>query len=351
MKRIESIIFVVLLMLVSSTALVEAQTRKSGINAATFLKVGVGGRQAGLGSAVTSLTGDATNMFWNPAGTALKNDGMQVSFTHNNWIASLKQEALAATYNMSGLGTIGIGVMTFGINGIPADRDIYPNADPQLQAQQIDLVNADTYDYQDLLAQVTYSRYIIDKLAIGVSAKYIHEKIDDQNASAVAFDLGSVYNIGVLDWNIGARICNLGSDMKYYDFSHPIPLTFSIGTSMAPIKFSNNSVLLALDLVKPQDGQQYYYTGIEFNAADMFFVRGGWKVNYSYFGLAGDGIDEGITYGGNVRAGIRTSLEKGSLGAGVRLPFDAYTVSFDYAYTVFTAVNDVHRFSVHFAMK
>lgn len=351
MKRLDSIIFIVLLLLVSSVSQVGAQTRKSGINAATFLKVGVGGRQSGLGSAVTSLTGDATNMFWNPAGTALKTEQMQVSFTHNNWIASLKQEALAATYNMSNVGTIGVGVMTFGITGITADRDIYPNGDPQLQAQQIDQVNASTYDYQDLLAQVTYSRYIIDQLAIGVTGKYIHEKIDDQSATSVAFDLGSVYNIGVLDWSIGARICNLGGDMKYYDFSSPIPLTFSIGTSMAPIKFSKSSILFALDLVKPQDGQQYYYTGIEFNANNMFFLRGGWKVNYSYLGLAGDGIDEGITYGGNARAGIRTSLEKGSLGAGFKLPMETYDVSIDYAYTVFTSLNDVHRFTVRFAMK
>lgn len=351
MKRLESIVFIVLLLLVSNAALVEAQNRKAGINAAAFLKVGVGGRQSGMGSAVTSLTGDATNMFWNPAGTAMRDGSMEVSFTHNNWIASLKQEAIAGTYNLEGIGTIGIGVMSFGINGITADRDIYPNGDAQLRAQEIDKVTADTYDYQDILAQITYSKWIMDKLAVGVTAKYITEKIDDQNASAIAFDIGSVYNIGVMDWNIGARISNLGGDMKYYDFASPIPLTFSIGTSMAPIKFGENSVTLALDLVKPQDGQQYYYSGIEFNAGNMFFIRGGWKINYSFFGLSGDGIDEGITYGGNARAGLRTSLEKGSLGAGIRLPFDGYNVAVDYAYTAFSSLSDVHRFTVRFGMK
>ncbi len=351
MKRKESIIFIVLLLLASSVSLVEAQTRKAGLNSATFLKVGVGARQVALGSAASSLTGDATNMFWNPAGTALKNDMMQVSFTHNNWIASLKQEALAATYNWAGVGTVGIGVMSFGINGIAADRDIYPDASAELQNQQIDLATGDSYDYQDLLVQVNYSRYIMDKLALGVSAKYLNEKIDDQSANALAFDLGSVYHIGVLDWSIGARISNLGSDMKYYDFNHPIPLTFSIGTSMAPINVGSTKVLMAFDVVKPQDGAQYYYTGLEINTSDMFFIRGGWKVNYSYLGLSGDGVDEGIKTGGNARPGIRTSLEKGSLGAGFRFPMDEYIVSLDYAYTAFSSLNDVHRFTVHFAMK
>ncbi len=351
MKRKESIIFIVLLLLASSAALVEAQTRKSGINSAAFLKVGVGARQVALGSAATSLTGDATNMFWNPAGTAMKEDMMQVSFTHNNWIASLQQEALAATYNMKGVGTIGIGVMSFGIKGIAADRDIYPGAAAELQAQQIDGSTGDSYDYQDLLVQVNYSRWIMDKLALGVTAKFLNEKIDDMNASAIAFDLGSVYNIGILDWNIGARISNLGSDMKYYDFNHPIPLTFSIGTSMAPIKVGTTSVLMAVDVVKPQDGQQFYYTGLEVNMNNMFYLRGGWKINYSYLGLAGDGVDEGIVTGGNARNGIRTSLEKGSLGAGFKLPMDEYNVSIDYAYTIFSSLSDVHRFTVHFAMK
>jgi len=315
------------------------------------LKVGVGARQTALGSAVTSMTGDATNMFWNPAGTVLKNDQMQVSFTHNNWIASLKQEALAATYKLEGIGTIGLGVMSFGISGITADRDIYPGSADELRGQEIDAVTSDTYDYQDLLVQATYSRYIMDKLAIGATAKFINEKIDDQNATAVAFDLGSVYHIGVLDWSIGARISNLGSDMKYYDFNHPIPLTFSMGTSLTPIKLGSTSVMMAVDLVKPQDGQQFYYTGLEVNTSDMIYLRAGWKVNYSYFGLAGDAIDEGIKSGGNARDGVRTSLEKGSLGAGFRFPMDEYVVSLDYAYTVFSSLSDVHRFTVHFAMK
>ncbi|MGE5315734.1 MAG: PorV/PorQ family protein [Acidobacteriota bacterium] len=351
MKRKESIIFIVLLLLASSVSLVEAQNRKAGLNSAAFLKVGVGARQVAIGSAVTSLTGDATNMFWNPAGTVMKDNSMQVAFTHNNWIASLKQEALAATYNMPGFGTIGVGVMSFGINGIQADRDIYPGSAEELRNLEIDNSTTSTFDYQDLLIQANYSRYIMDKLAIGVTAKFFNEKIDDQNAAAVAFDLGSVYHIGVLDWSIGARISNLGSDMKYYDFDHPIPLTFSIGTSMAPIKVGGTSVLMAVDMVKPQDGQQFYYTGLEINTNDMFYIRAGWKINYSYFGLAGDGIDEGIKTGGNARAGIRTSLEKGTLGAGVKLPVEDYVVAFDYAYTSFSSLNDVHRFSLQLSMK
>jgi hypothetical protein len=340
------VLIIALLVLGMAVQTAEAQTRKSGVNSAAFLKIGVGARQVAMGSAVTSLNGDVNNMFWNPAGVALRDEKMQASFTHNKWIAGLSQEAAAVSYNLEDIGTIGLGFMSFGVSNIPADRD-YGYAEPQLHVQEIDVVGASTYDYQDLLLQASISRYITDNLSLGLSAKYISEKIDDQSATAIAFDLGSVYNIGVMGWSIGARINNLGGDIKFYDYASPIPLTFSIGTSMVPIESGKTSVMVAVDLVKPQDGQQFYYSGLEFNYDKTIFLRMGWKFNYSYMGLIGDGIDGGTSQ----RAPVTTSLEKGSIGAGVCVPFEGYTVAVDYSFTVFTALNDVHRFTIHFGMK
>ncbi|MBP1656484.1 MAG: hypothetical protein H6Q31_1085 [Bacteroidetes bacterium] len=339
-------VVIALLVLGMAVQTADAQTRKSGVNSAAFLKVGVGARQVALGSAATSFTGDVSNMFWNPAGIALQNEMMQASFTHNNWIAGLQQEVAAVSYNLEDIGTFGVGFMTFGISDIPADRD-YGYTDPQLHALEIDAVGASVYDYQDLLVQATFSRYITDNLSLGVTAKYINEKIDDQSASAVAFDLGSVYSLGFMGWNIGARLNNLGSDVKFYDYAAPIPLTFSIGTSMIPITFGESSIMLAVDLVKPQDGQQYYYSGLEANLEKMFFLRLGWKFNYSYFGLLGNGIDGGTSQ----RAPIATSNEKGSFGGGVRVPLEGYALQFDYAYTVFTSLDAVHRFTIAVSVK
>ena len=346
MKRFHIVLITAVVLLALCATLADAQTRKSGINSAAFLKVGVGARQVAMGSAVTSLEGDATNMFWNPAGITLTDETAQATFTYNHWIGGLSQNALAASYNWADIGTVGIGFMTFGISGIPADRD-YGYTDPQLAALQIDQVGSSTYDYMDMLLQATYSRHITDNLSLGVSFKYINEKIDDQSANAIAFDLGSIYNIGILGWTIGARINNLGSDMKFYDYASPIPLTFAIGTSMTPVNVGMTAWTLAMDLVKPQDGQQYYYLGTELGFNKMFFLRGGWKLNYSWFGLVGSGIDDGTTQ----RAPIQTSLERGSFGAGVRVPLEDYTVSFDYAYTVFVSLQDVHRFTLRLSMK
>ena len=139
MKRFHIVLLTAVVLLALCATLADAQTRKSGINSAAFLKVGVGARQVSMGSAVTSLEGDATNMFWNPAGITLKDETAQATFTYNHWIGGLSQNALAASYNWADIGTIGIGFMTFGISGIPADRD-YGYTDPLLASQQIDQV-------------------------------------------------------------------------------------------------------------------------------------------------------------------------------------------------------------------
>jgi hypothetical protein len=318
----------------------EAQNRKAGINSAAFLKVGVGARQVGMGSATTSMEGDASNIFWNPAGIGLRENSMQVSFSYNKWIAELTQNALAATYSLGDVGTIGIGVMTFGISGIPADRDVYPG-NPALQALQIDQQSSSSYDYMDLLFQASFSRHVTDKLSLGVSAKFISEKIDDQSATAIAFDFGSVYSIGVMNWKVGARINNLGSDIKFFDYASPVPLTFSIGTSISPLQDENSMLTVAVDAVKPQDGIQFFFTGVEYMFMNMISVRGGYKLNYS-------GTDDGGT---TFRSAINTTIEGFSAGAGFNTMVSEYGVRVDYSYTQMDILDAAHRVTLSVSMK
>ncbi|MEW6510963.1 MAG: PorV/PorQ family protein [Bacteroidota bacterium] len=341
MKRMY-VLTAILLMVTLVAGTSDAQNRKAGINSAAFLKIGVGARQVGLGSAVTSLTGDVTNMYWNPAGITLATDQRaQAAFTYNKWFADLNQQAASISYNLEDVGTIGLGFMTFGLSGIPADRDVYPGGSAELRALEIDKVTSDTYDYRDMVLQVSYARAITDQLSLGLSAKYISEKIDDKTATAVAFDFGSVYSIGILGWNIGARLSNLGSDMKFYDFAAPIPLTFSIGTSMTPLTDDMNSLMVTVDAVKPQDGLQYYFVGGEYTFMEMISVRGGYKFNYS-------GVDDG---GNSFSPAIKTTVESFTAGAGFMTKLSDYSIRVDYAFTKMDLVDSVHRITLSLGMK
>jgi hypothetical protein len=299
----------------------------------------VGARAVGMGSAVTALPNDVNQMFWNPAGMALKDEMLQASFSYNKWIADLNHNTAAVAYNWEGIGTIGVGFISFGITGIPADRDI--PLDPTLKPFQVEENTSATYDYSDIALQLSYARYVIDNLSLGATVKYISQTIDGKAVTAFAIDFGSVYHIGVLDWTIAARFNNLGSDLKYYDIAFGLPLSFSIGTALSPYSDDMGKLMLAVDAVKPQDGPQYFFTGGEYTFMDMISVRGGWKLNYS-------GTDDGGT---TSRAAINSTIEGFSAGAGFCTSLGGYNLRLDYSYTQMDILDAAHRVSVSVGLK
>jgi len=315
-----------------------SQDRKAGLTGAAFLRVGVGARAVAMGSAVTAIAHDVNQMFYNPAGIALTDETWQASFSYNKWIADIAHNTAAVSYNIEGVGTVGFGFITFGVSDIPADRDI-PN-DPLLAPFQVDFVTASTYDYRDLAYQATFSRYVIDQLALGITLKGVSQKIDDQTATAYAVDFGSIYHVGVLDWTIAARFNNLGSDLRFYDIDVGLPLQFTIGTALAPVKTENSSLMVALDATKPQDGPLYLYSGAELSFMDMLSLRAGYKLNYS-------GTDESPVSG----TSINSTIEGVSLGGGVRTTFQGFNVAVDYSFTEMKLLKDAHRFTIRIGMK
>jgi hypothetical protein len=278
-----------------------------------------------MGSAVTTIGEDVEQMFCNPAGITLRDERMQASFSYANWLAGITHVAGSASYNIEKIGTVGVGLITFGDSKIPALRD--PFTDPSTSS---------TYSYMDMAAQVSFARYMTDHLALGITVKYINETIDDRSASAVAVDVGSLYDVGILGWKVGARLSNVGSDLTYYDYASPIPITFSMGTSIVPLKTDEQSIMVAADVVKQQDYLPYFNVGLEYGIEKMIDLRAGYKFNYS------DTQDLGRTN----RNPIQTSIEGWSLGAGLHTRWADYSIAFDYSFTDMKILNDVHRFTL-----
>jgi hypothetical protein len=339
MKKIIIIVSCLLLvLLLAQTG--AAQERKAGLTGAAFLKIGVGARQVAMGGATTALTGDVNQMFYNPAGIAMKDQTLQASFTYNKWIADIGHNTAGISYNFEDIGTVGVGFITFGLSGIPAYRDI--PTDPSVPPNPAETLTSDTYDYRDMAYQVSFSRYVMDNFALGVTVKGVTQSIDGLSTTAVALDFGSIYNVGVLDWTIAARFNNLGSDMKFYDIAYGLPLEFSIGTAMVPIKTGDSKFMVAVDATKPQDGPLYFFSGIEYSFMNMFALRGGYKFNYS-------GTSETPGLG---TLAVNNTIEGLSLGAGVAYEFDGgSTVGVDYSFTQMSLLDNVHRFTLRFGMK
>lgn len=317
---------IVLAMLMAVTAF--AGNRKTGLTGASFLKIGVGARQVALGSAATTLSGDPNSMFWNPAG--IRADGTQLGFTHNQWLVDMAHNAVSLTHDVEGIGTVGVGLIHIGLDGIAANRDIAPTQ--ALKPLQADQATDATYSFYDLAVNVTVARQFTDKLALGASLKLIREKIDDLDATAIAGDFGVIYNTGWRNLTLGARMNNLGGDLQYFEFGAPIPLTFSIGAAIDIAKEEDHHFVALVDLTKPQDTPQLYFGGAEWTIMDKLVLRGGYK-----FGFSGSEDDFGVS----------TTDEGASFGGGIQIPWGDARLSLNYAFTEFNLLDNTHRFSLN----
>ncbi len=319
--------------------------RKSGLTGAAFLKIGVGARAVALGSAYTTVTGDINQMFWNPAGAALKGGKSQVLLSRNSWIADLSHDALAYSRDMGDMGTIGIGIVTLGLSGIDADRDAVPQF--VLDAGTFipnDTETSGSYDYRDLAVGITWSRHITNKLDLGITGKLIRQSIDGVSATAYAADFGAIYRTGFYGTRIGARINNLGGDLTFYDIGAPLPLIFSIGAAVDLLQNREDGmqVTVLADATKPQDGEQSLYSAVEVQLFDMLQLRTGYKFNYQ--GVDDKKVDE---VDGTVFKADRTE-EGMTAGLGLNFGMMGYDATVDYAFTSFGILDSVHQFSLQF---
>lgn len=320
----------------------DAQIRKTGITGASFLKIGVGARAVALGSAYTTVSGDVNQMFWNPAGVAITGGKTQVTFSYNQWIADLNHVAAGISHDFGTWGTWGIGAVKLGVSDIEASRDVVPSFLAG-SFTPFDNGTSATYDYSDTAINITWALNFTDKLSMGITGKYINQSIDGESASAGAIDVGAVYKIGYKGARLGARISNLGGDLKFYEVGAPLPLIFSYGAAIDLVSNEEQGMRLTAfaDANKPQDNEQLFFTSGELALKEMFFVRGGYKLNYS--GTTDQKTDE-IT---RARIDAGRSEEGFTLGAGVKIPVSNYKIAVDYAFTEFGILDSVHRVSMN----
>ena len=105
MKFLKCLLIIILV--AASIDIVAQGSSKSGTTAAQFLKIGVGARAVGMGSAFAATADDVTSIYWNPAGLAM-NLSNEALFNHTNWIADVGVDFAAIATNLEGFGTLAV---------------------------------------------------------------------------------------------------------------------------------------------------------------------------------------------------------------------------------------------------
>ncbi len=303
-------------LILSLSGPVEAQTiSRVGTTAAPFLKISVGGRALSMGDAVTSLTGDVTGLYWNPAGIA----GMttsQVGLSHYSYIADLTYDFAAASFPVSDAGTFGVYFSI--LNSPDIERTTINN--PMGTGEK---VSAAFY-----AVGVGYGRDLTDRFSIGASVKYIRESIWHSMAEGYGFDIGLIYLTPFKNIKLGMMISNFGPSMQMdgrdlqiqHDISSsfagnnenidgkldvdefPLPMQFKMGLSADLAKdfldLPAHTWIVAVDAVHPNDSDEYLNAGTEFGLYDRFFLRTGYR---KLFLTESEG---GFTFGGGAKVDV-----------------------------------------------
>ena len=334
MKRIITILTILLTCF--SLQVYGQNITKSGTTAAQFLKIGVGPRAIGMGSAFAATADDISAMYWNPAGMAILNKN-EVTFNHVDWIANTGLDFAAASVKSEGIGTIGAFVTIMQtIDGMLVRTTEVPEGTGEL------------FDAGSMAIGLTFARSLTDNFSIGFNAKYIREYIWHESAVGFALDAGVLYKIDVLnEFRLAGSISNFGTKMKMdgRDIQEikqvgeagqgnlidtkvildewDLPLTFRVGVAADIIKSGSSRLTTAIDAVHPNDHTEYLNLGTEYSWNEIIFVRGG------YNSLFEVDSEKGFTAG----VGLNYKLVQN------------VNIVVDYAYQDFGRLEEVHYFS------
>lgn len=229
-----------------------------------FLKLGVGARAIGLGDAYTAVGGDASSIYWNPAGI-VNVENVDVTLMHSEWFQDIRYEYVGGVQSF---GDYAVGLGIVGLYMDDLERRIGPTAEP-----------IGHFGVFDFAFTGSYARRLSDHLDVGASVKYLHEKIDEDTAKGVAVDLGGHYRVPGYDGlTAGVAVLNLGPQMKFIEEKFDLPVMYKLGVAVdVPAESLNGRILFATDAVIPAEGNTKLHFGVEYEFADMLALRFGYR--------------------------------------------------------------------------
>ena len=296
--------WILLLIIVALIGKVSVAAPNGGQTSADFLNIGLGARPAGMGGAYSAVGEGAGAAYWNPAGLKSVQSG-EVTLGHFAWYQDItyEQGVFAHKVNERSSFAATVGYLNYGdIDG----RD----------AAGLSTGNVSVYDWY---GAVSWGYSVSPEFSVGVTGKFVAEKLDDISASTFAADIGFLWHLDRI--TVAAVASNIGPDMDYEGYSEHLPSAARIGLAVRPW---GENILTAIDLEKSFYGDVVLRNGLEYGYLNQYFVRAG----YSFYPEA-----DNRSFGSGL-----------SVGAGVR--FEQF--DFDYAYTLKEdyASDELHRFSV-----
>lgn len=239
-----------------------AQTGASGL---AFLKLGVGGRAIGMGEAFSAVSNDPSATYYNPAMLPTSKN-LQILLMHKEWLPDMGTDFIGATTSWDDF-AFGLSINSTNIKDIELRQKPGP-ADGIFSAHFASIGLSSSY---------TFSHSI----SIGVTGKFIYEKIFVDDASGYGFDLGARYRT---PWDImtAFSINNLGAMNVLNTEATKLPVSVRFGCAyQLPLESINSTITLASDVVSyTTENQSHLNIGTELDYRKYFSIRLGYQTGY-----------------------------------------------------------------------
>ncbi|HEX7070961.1 MAG TPA: PorV/PorQ family protein, partial [Rhodothermales bacterium] len=137
---------------------------KVGTTAAEFLQIGVGARATAVGGAFVAAVDDASALYWNPAGLSNVAGG-EVLVTHSEWLADVNFDYLGVSLAAGDFGTYGVSITMLSV------------PEMLVRTEERQDGTGETFGATDLAVGLSAGRAITDRFAVGITAKFIQQRI------------------------------------------------------------------------------------------------------------------------------------------------------------------------------
>jgi len=243
-----------------------------------FLKIGIGARQASMGSAFTGVGDDIYTMFWNPGGLGHIRR-WQWAASYNRWFSDLYQAGFAYAGQINCLGskktTIGFSATYLGM----PSWDATGGKDSPVEASHTTV----------MVSAAQRLDWLTKWVSAGANLRYISSKFDQYGSTGFSADAGvliktprfkigsGIFKYGVL--RAGVSVQHIGSAMTFNTQGADLPRTIRSGMSFLMGSYRKISLLFAGEFVKVQGRDNVYSAGAEFWWKNIAAVRAGYLIN------------------------------------------------------------------------
>ncbi len=293
-----------------------SQCTSQDLGTYAFLRNDVSARAAALNGSVVSMTADPNLLFYNPASlTTISAPKISLGYFKN--LLDVNSGSLAFAQNVEGFGNIGVGLD-------------YINYGSFTETDQ-SFNELGTFSVSEFALVAGYGLALDEASSVGANIKYIHSSIAEYTSSALALDLGFLYQIPSENVTVGASISNLGRQVSEYGTTREsLPLDFTIGITKRP---EHLPVLLNLNFHRLNIQQDKFFDRFgSFTLGAEFLLSESLRLRFGYNNEQHKDLKMGTTAG----------LAGFSFGGGLVL--NEYLV--DYAYNSYGQIGGLHRISL-----